>query len=49
MIKFVFQGGCKWSIGSGENINIWEQNWLKEGVSHLPNQPICNLLVILQE
>jgi hypothetical protein len=31
--KSVVQGGCKWSIGTGENISIWEQNWLKEGMS----------------
>ncbi|GAU29840.1 hypothetical protein TSUD_223860 [Trifolium subterraneum] len=24
---------CKWSIGTREKIDIWEQNWLKEGLS----------------
>jgi hypothetical protein len=31
--KFVVQGGYKWSIGTGDNIRVWEQNWLKEGMS----------------
>ncbi|PNY07166.1 ribonuclease H [Trifolium pratense] len=26
-------GGCKWSIGTGEKINIWEQNWINKGLS----------------
>ncbi|PNY07577.1 pentatricopeptide repeat-containing protein [Trifolium pratense] len=28
-----YGGGCKWSIGTGEKINIWEQNWLNKGLS----------------
>jgi hypothetical protein len=31
--KFVIQGGYKWSIGNGDTIKVWEQNWLKEGMS----------------
>ncbi|MCH98286.1 ribonuclease H protein, partial [Trifolium medium] len=31
--KSVIQGGYKWSIGTGENIDIWDQNWLMEGLS----------------
>ncbi|PNX78234.1 ribonuclease H [Trifolium pratense] len=31
--KFIIQGGCKWSIGTGEDINLWDQNWLHEGLS----------------
>ncbi|GAU39501.1 hypothetical protein TSUD_68650 [Trifolium subterraneum] len=31
--KHVVQAGCKWSIGTGENINVWEQNWLKDGMA----------------
>ncbi|GAU39947.1 hypothetical protein TSUD_149570 [Trifolium subterraneum] len=27
------EGGCKWSIGTREKIDIWEQNWLKEVLS----------------
>ncbi|XP_045810169.1 uncharacterized protein LOC123904565 [Trifolium pratense] len=30
--KSLVKGGCRWIIGTGENINIWEQNWLKEGM-----------------
>jgi hypothetical protein len=31
--KHVIQAGCKWIIGTGESINVWEQNWLKEGLA----------------
>jgi hypothetical protein len=31
--KSVIQGGSKWSIGTGENISLWDQNWLMEGLS----------------
>jgi hypothetical protein len=31
--KSVIKGGSRWSIGTGENINIWDQNWLMEGLS----------------
>jgi hypothetical protein len=31
--KSVIKGGSRWSIGTRENINIWDQNWLMEGLS----------------
>jgi hypothetical protein len=31
--KPVIKGGSRWSIGTRENINIWDQNWLMEGLS----------------
>ncbi|MCH90444.1 RNA-directed DNA polymerase (Reverse transcriptase) [Trifolium medium] len=31
--KFIVKDGCKWSIGTGEHIRVWEQNWLKEGIN----------------
>ncbi|CAJ2636477.1 unnamed protein product [Trifolium pratense] len=30
--KSLVKGGCRWTIGTGEHINIWEQHWLKEGM-----------------
>ena len=31
--------GARWRIGSGENINIWQHNWLSK--KHPPQLPIC--------
>jgi hypothetical protein len=31
--KFVVKGGHKWSIGTGHNISLWDQNWLFDGTS----------------
>ncbi|XP_058756815.1 uncharacterized protein LOC131630038 [Vicia villosa] len=28
--KFVVRGGYKWSIGTGERISVWDQNWLHD-------------------
>jgi hypothetical protein len=30
--KFIVRGGCKWSNGTGEKINIWGKNWLNKGM-----------------
>jgi hypothetical protein len=40
--KSVVKGGCKWSIGTGEKIDIWGQNWLKEGLS-ISTPPIMQM------
>ncbi|XP_058750813.1 uncharacterized mitochondrial protein AtMg00310-like [Vicia villosa] len=42
--KFVIKGGLKWSIGSGENISVWDQYWLVDGTS-LTNPWPNNLVV----
>ncbi|XP_058727146.1 uncharacterized mitochondrial protein AtMg00310-like [Vicia villosa] len=42
--KFVVKGVIKWSIGSGENISVWNYNWLLDGNS-LVNPWSHNLVV----
>ncbi|XP_058784657.1 uncharacterized protein LOC131659487 [Vicia villosa] len=42
--KFVIKGGLKWSIGSGENISVWDPFWLVDG-SSLTNPWPNNLVV----
>ncbi|XP_058784709.1 uncharacterized protein LOC131659551 [Vicia villosa] len=40
--KFVAHGGYKWTIGSGEGISAWNQNWLHDNTSLIslwPNVP----------
>ncbi|XP_058783721.1 uncharacterized mitochondrial protein AtMg00310-like [Vicia villosa] len=31
--KFVVRGGYRWSIGSGENISVWDHKWLYDSSS----------------
>jgi hypothetical protein len=28
--SWVLKKGCYWSVGSGENIDIWEDNWIHQ-------------------
>ncbi|XP_058776277.1 uncharacterized protein LOC131650592 [Vicia villosa] len=42
--NFVIKGGLKWSIGSGENISVWDSFWLFDGTS-LTNPWPNNLVV----
>lgn len=35
----IIQREAIWRIGSGENINLWQQHWLPK--KHPPQQPIC--------
>ena len=37
-LRDIIQRGARWSIGSGENINIWQHRWLPR--KHPPKFPI---------
>ncbi|XP_058758252.1 uncharacterized protein LOC131631477 [Vicia villosa] len=47
--KFMVRGGYKWSIGTGECISVWDQNWLYDSsvVSNLwPDNPMVENLKV---
>jgi hypothetical protein len=35
--KFILRAGCRWRIGNGNNIPLWNENWL---VDALPLEPV---------
>ncbi|WJX93691.1 hypothetical protein P8452_75185 [Trifolium repens] len=37
--KFILRAGCRWRIGNGNNIPLWNENWL---VDALPLEPVNN-------
>ncbi|XP_058779420.1 uncharacterized protein LOC131653326 [Vicia villosa] len=46
-LKFMVQGGYKWSVGSGESIPAWGQIWLHDSTSLMnpwPNNPMISRL-----
>ncbi|GAU25702.1 hypothetical protein TSUD_216310 [Trifolium subterraneum] len=40
--KSIIKDGCRWSIGTGERISIWEQNWLSRKDLMLENAKAWN-------